>query len=97
MAEQVQQVMTKDPKRVKAGKRLAASNPRKREELKAQRERETKLTYYGAGAVIAIGVLGVISYYVYEFKTPKETPVNQPKESPVHQPKETSANKFDMD
>ena len=61
--------------------------------MKAQRSKsETKLTYYGAGAVVAIGVLGVIGYYVYQSKTPK----NQPKEMPVQQPKKTS-DKFDMD
>ena len=100
MAEQIQQVTTKDPKEVEQGKRLAEHNRRKREELarmKAQkRESESKLTYYGAGAVVAIGVLGVISYYVYKSKTPKETPVNQQKEAPVHQPKETP-DKFSMD
>ena len=34
--------------------------------MKAQkRESETNLTYYGAGAVVAVGVLGVIGYYIY--------------------------------
>ena len=69
MAEQVQQATTKDPKKVEQGKRLAEHSCRKREELaqmKAQKsESETNLTYYGAGAVIAIEVLGVIGYYVY--------------------------------
>ena len=82
MAEQnqVQQVTMKDPaKKVEAGKRLAAYNHRKREEfaqMKAQKsESKTKLTYYGTGTVVAIGVSGVISYYVYQSKTPKKTPV----------------------
>ena len=57
---------------------------------------ETKLTYYSAGAVVAIGVLGIIGYYVYQSKTPEENPVNQSKESLVHQPKETP-DKFNMD
>ena len=92
MSEHVQQVMIKDPKKVEAGKRLAEFNRRKREELKAQRERETYLTYYGAGAVVAIGMLGVISYYLYQSKTPKD----QPEESPVHRTKETQG-KFNMD
>ena len=49
--------------------------------MKVQKnERESKITYYGAGAVVAIGVLGVIGYYVYKSKTP----VHQSKESPVH-------------
>ena len=82
MVEQVQQVTTKNPKEVEQGKRLAESNHSKKEELKAQREREAKLTYYGTGAVVAIGVLGDSCY--------------QPKESPVHQPKET-LNKFNID
>ena len=67
MTEQVQQVTMKDPKEVEQGRRLAEHNRRKREELaqmKVQREKETNLTYCGAGAVVAIGVLGVINYYV---------------------------------
>ena len=61
MTEHVQQVTTKE---VEAGKRLAECNRRKREELaqmKTQNSKsKTRLTYYGAGAVVAIGVLGVI-------------------------------------
>ena len=71
MAEQtqIQQVTMKDPKKVEVGKRLAEYNRRKREEL-AQRktqksESKTKLTYYSAGVVVAIGMLGIIGYYVY--------------------------------
>ena len=61
--------------------------------MKAQKSKsETKLSYHGAGAVVAIGVLGVIGYYVYQSKTPKD----QPKEMPVQQPKKTP-DKFDMD
>ena len=37
-----QQVTTKDPKKVEAGKRLAEYNCRKREELKAQKSRRVK-------------------------------------------------------
>ena len=60
MAEQiqVQQVTTKDPKKVEVGKRLAEYNRRKREELKEQKsEVEPKLTssQYGIGAVLAVG------------------------------------------
>ena len=85
MTEQVQQVTMKDPKKVKAGKRLAEYNHRKREQMKAQKsESETKLTYYVAGTVVAVGVLGVIGYYVYQSKTSKVTLVNETKKSPVH-------------
>ena len=67
MAEKVQQVTMKDPKKVDAGKRLAECNRRKREEgaQLAKSQSESNLTYYSAGAVIAVGVLGVISYYIY--------------------------------
>ena len=57
---------------------------------------ETKLTYYSTGAIVATGVLGIIGYYIYQYKTPKEASVNQPKEIPVQQPKKTP-DKFDMD
>ena len=91
----------KDPKKVEVGNRLAEYSNGKREEMtqiKAQKsERENNLTYYGAGATEAIGFLGVIGYYAYQSKTPKENLVNQPKEAPACQPKETPANKFAMD
>ena len=86
MAEQtqIQQVTTKDTKKVEQGKKLAEYSHRKREELtqmKVQkRERETNITYYGAGAVVAIGVLGVVNYHAYKC----ETPVHQPKQTPVN-------------
>ena len=96
---QVQQVTMKDPKKVKHGERLAEWNHRKREEnvQLAKAQSESNITYYGTGTIVAIGVLGVISYYVYQSKTPKETPVHQPKETPVQWPREAPANKFDMD
>ena len=72
MAEQsqLQQVKMKDLKIVAAGKKLAEYNHRKREELaKAQKiESKPNLTssqYYGTGAVVAIGALGILGYYVY--------------------------------
>ena len=66
--------------------------------MKAQKsESENKLTYYSTGVVVAIGVLGVIGYYVYQSNTPKENPVKQTNEAPVRRPKETPTNKFDMD
>ena len=66
MAEQVQQVMTKDPKKVEVSKRLAEYNRRKREELaqmKTQKSKsENNLTYYGSGAIVAIGELAIMGY-----------------------------------
>ena len=52
--------MTKDPKKVEAGKRLAEYNRRKREELKAQKSKQVEpmldsSTCYGIGAVLAVG------------------------------------------
>ena len=64
--------------------------------MKAQKsESKTKITYYGAGAIVAIGVLDVIGYYVYKSKTPEENPVNQTKETLVQHPTET-LDKFNM-
>ena len=58
MAEK-NQVMTKDPKKVEAGKRLAEYNRRKREELKVQKSEVKPMldssTCYGIGAVQAVG------------------------------------------
>ena len=56
MAEQaqIQQVTTRDPRKVKADGRLAEYNCMKREEHAqlANAQSESKLTYYGAGAGI---------------------------------------------
>ena len=63
-----QQVTTKNPKKVEAGKRLAESNRKKREVKK--REEQVKLEasgvnqYYGIGAVFALGVIGGLGYYI---------------------------------
>ena len=49
-----EQVMTKYPKKVKAGKRLVEYNHRKRQELAKAQKSEPKLTsgqYYGARAL----------------------------------------------
>ena len=92
---QIQQVTTKDPKKVEAGKRMAEWN---RQNRKAQKSKsKTKLTYYSAGVVVAIRVLGESGYYVYQSKTPKETLVHQTNETLVQWPKETPANKSEMD
>ena len=82
--QQVQQVTTKepqrvtmkDPKKVEAGKRLAAHNCKKRE-LKAQKSEVVNQYYgtafshtFGAGAVIDVGVIGNLGYYIYHAATP---------------------------
>ena len=66
-----QRVTTKDPKKVEAGKRLAAINCKKREVKKREEQAQLEKTasrvnqYYGIGAVIALGVIGGLGYYIY--------------------------------
>ena len=63
-----QGVTTKDPKKVEAGRHLDASNCKTREVKKreAQVKVERELNqYYGIGAVIAVGVIGGLGYYIY--------------------------------
>ena len=71
--QQAQRVTTKNPKKVEVGKRLAVHNHRRREE---QRKEQAKLEktasgvnqYYGIGAVIALGVIDGLGYYIYRTK-----------------------------
>ena len=66
-----QRVTAKDPKKVEAGKRLAAINHKKREVKKREEQAQLEKTairvnqYYGIGAVIALGVIGGLGYYIY--------------------------------
>ena len=95
-AAQVQLVTTKNPKKVEAGKRLAESNRKKREAKK--REERVKLEasgvnqYYGIGAVLALGVIGGLGYYIYQTKKVEQPQQNKPR--PQTQPQ---TNKFEMD
>ena len=93
-----QRVTTKDPKKVEAGKRLAAINHKKREakkrEEQAQLERIGVNQYYGIGAVIALGVIGDLGYYIYRSKKGgrgEEQPSNPQRNDPL------KTNKFEMD
>ena len=64
-----QRVTTKDPKKVEAGKRLAAISCKKREAKKSEEQVQLERTasgvnqYYGIRAVIALGVIGGLGYY----------------------------------
>ena len=95
-AAQVQRRTTKNPKKVEAGKRLAESNRKKREAKK--REEQAKLEAsrvnqcYGIGAVIALGVIGGLGYYIYRSEKGEQPEQNKP--HPQTQPK---TNKFEMD
>ena len=92
-AAQVQQVTTKNPKKVEAGKRLAESNRKKREAKKqAKLEVIGVNQYYGIGTVLALGVIGGLGYYIY--RTKKVGQQNNPKPHPQTQPQ---TNKFEMD
>ena len=68
-ATQVQRVTTKNPKKVEVGKRLAESN-RKMRDAKKQTKLEASGVnqYYGIGAVIALGVIGGLGYYICQSK-----------------------------
>ena len=80
----------KDPKKVEVGKRLAAINRKKREE-QVQLEKSGVNQYYGIGAVIALGVIGGLGYYIYQSKK-GQVPNNPPPQQPRPQ-----TNKFEMD
>ena len=106
-AQPVQRVTTKNPKKVEAGKRLAESNHKRRE---AKKREQGKLEasgnwrpvnqYYGIGAVIALGVIGGLGYYIYQTKKGEhpqgEAQQNNPKPHPQPQT-QAQANKFEMD
>ena len=93
-----QRVTTKNPKKLEAGKRLAESNRKKREAKK--REEQVKLEasrvnqYYGIEAVLALGVIGGLGYYIYQTKKGEQPQQNNPKSHPQMQPQ---TNKFEMD
>ena len=81
--KELQQVTTKNLKKVEAGKRLAEHNHKKREarktEEQAQLEKSRVNQYYGIGAVIALGVIGGLGYYIYRSKK-GEVPNNPPQQ-----------------
>ena len=63
-----QRVTAKNLKKVEVGKRLAAHNHKKREEQRkeqAQLEKREVNQYYGIGAILALGVIGGLGYYIY--------------------------------
>ena len=93
-----QRVTTKNPKKVEAGKRLAESNRKKREakkrEIQVNLEASGVNQYYGIGAVLALGVIGGLGYYIYRTKKVEQPQQNNPKPHPQTQPQ---TNKFEMD
>ena len=88
-----QRVTTKNPKKVEAGKGLAESNRKKREAKKQVKLEASRVNqYYGIGAVIALGVIGGLGYYIYQTKKVEQPQQNNPKPHPQPQTK-----KFEMD
>ena len=101
VTKEPQRVTTKNPKKVEAGKRLAESNRKKREAKKreqAKLEASEVNQYYGIGAVLALGVIGGLGYYIYRSKKveqPKgEAQQNNPK---PHLQMQAQTNKFEID
>ena len=95
VTKEVQRVTTKNPKKVEAGKRLAESNRKKREVKKreqAKLEARGVNQYYGIGAVLALGNIGGLGYYIYQTKKVEQPKQNNPKPHPQPQ-----TNKFEMD
>ena len=93
VTKEPQRVTTKNPKKVEAGKRLAESNRKKREAKKqATLEASGVNQYYGIGAVLALGVIGGLGYYIYRTKKGEQPQQNNPKPHPQPQ-----TNKFEMD
>ena len=95
-----QRVTAKNPKKVEAGKRLAEHNRRRREEKKreqAKLEKSGVNQYYGIRAVIALGVIGGLGYYIYRTKK-VEQPSNPRQNNPKPHPQmQLQSNKFEMD
>ena len=99
-----QRVTTKDPKKVEAGQRLAAIN-HKRKEAKNREEQEQleKIRvnqYYGFSAILALGVIGGLGYYIYRTKKgeqPSNPHQNNPKPCPQMIAAQVQTNKFETD
>ena len=109
VTKEPQRVTTKNPKKVEAGKKLAEHNCRRREEKKreqAKLEKSGVNQYYGIGAVIALGVIGGLGYYIYRSKKgqqpwgrtatlgPQGPSSNPQQNNPQVQPQ---TNKFEID
>ena len=93
VTKEPQRVTKKSEKKVEAGKRLAESNRKKREAKKQVKLEASGVNqYYGIEAVIALGVIGGIGYYIYRAKKGEQQ--NNPKPQAQTQ---LQTNKFEMD
>ena len=64
----------------------------KKREEQAKLEASGVNQYYGIGAVIALGVIGGLGYYIYRTKK-----VDQPQQNKPHPQMQAQTNKFEMD
>ena len=98
-----QRVTMKDPKKVEAGKRLAAINHKREEQVQLAMTTRQGFTsavnqYYGIRAIRAVGVIGGLGYYIY--RTKKGPAIREVKDvsMPHNPPKQPNQpNKFEMD
>ena len=91
VTKEPQRVTTKNPKKVEAGNRLAESNRKKREAKKQAKLEASRVNqYYGIGAVLALGIIGGLGYYIYQTKKGEQPQQNNPHPQP-------QTNKFEMD
>ena len=94
VTKEPQRVTTKNQKKVEAGKRLAEHNCKKREE-QAQLEKSGVNQYYRIGAIIALGVIGGLGYYINWSK--KGGRGEEQPSSNLQQNDPLKTNKFEMD
>ena len=97
-----QRVTTKNTKKVEASKRLAAHNRKKREVKKrkeqAKLEKSKVNQYHRIGAVIALGVIGGLGYYIYRTKKGEKPSSNPQQNNPKPHPQaQLQTNKIKMD
>ena len=91
--KELQQVTTKNPKKVEAGKRLTESNCKKREVKKQGKLEANRVNqYYGIGTVLALGAIGGLGYSIYQTKKVEQPQQNNSKPHPQPQ-----TNKSEMD
>ena len=99
IAKEPLRVTTKNPKKVEAGKRLAESNRKKREAKKREQASgnwRPVNQYYGIGAVLPLGVIGGLGYYIYRTKKGEQPQQNNPKPHPQLQT-QAQTNKFETE
>ena len=72
---ELKEVTTKDPKKIEVGRRLAEYNHRKSKQVEPMLDLST---CHCIGAVLAVGVIGSLGYYIYHSKVNNNVPPQQP-------------------